>query len=402
MCGTGDVMGLSPKVYTVAANRLLILEDDPDVLHYLGEVGRLCQFEVMLAGSVAEFQDLYDSGDPSMIILDLLHDQADGFDVMSFLGRQQCRASIILVSGVDARVLEAARRVGLERGLAIIAATPKPVSFDELGSLLSAHREPEIEEWADELRRALDQDEFTVVYQPKVRIADGIVTGFEALARWLHPSRGLVGPDRFIPAAEAAGLISPLTDRVLAQAISDCAGWAVAGADVGIAVNVSAPLLASNGLLATLDHLTGRYHVPASRITIEITESLAVQHALRTMEVLSRLRMRGFGLALDDFGTGYSSFSMMARVPINELKIDRSVVTDMKDRPESQLIVRAIAALAEQLGLTVVAEGVEDLAICDWLGSVGVDQMQGFGIAAPMPSNDVLGWLSGRAQHTRA
>jgi EAL domain-containing protein (putative c-di-GMP-specific phosphodiesterase class I)/ActR/RegA family two-component response regulator len=382
----------------MAANRLLILDDDPDALHYLGEVGRLCRYEVALAGSAAELQGLYAACDPSMIILDLLHDQGDGIDVMSFLRRQGCRAPIVLVSGVDARVLEAARRVGVARGLNIVGAIPKPAPFDLLGTLLSAHREPELEEWAEDLRRALDHGELIVFYQPKVRIADGSVAGFEALARWAHPSRGLIGPDRVIPVAEATGLIAPLTDQVLAQAVADCAGWAAAGVNVPVAVNVSAPLLKSPEILDTLDRLITAHGVPATSITLEITESIALRSSLNTMEVLSRLRLRGFGLALDDFGTGYANFAMMARIPINELKIDRSVIAEVKDRPESQVIVRAIAALAHQLGLTVVAEGVEDLATRGWLEAVGVDQIQGFGIARPMLPRDVLGWLSGRAQ----
>lgn len=389
-------MRMDARVGSVAANRLLILDDDPNALHYLGEVGRLCQYEVTLAGSTTEFQDLYGTFDPSMIILDLRHDQGDGLDVMSFLGWQGCQVPIVLVSGVDARVLESARRVGLARGLTIIGAAPKPVQFDVLGALLSAHREPEPDEWVQYLRRALDNCEFKVFYQPKIRIADGSVTGFEVLARWLHPIRGAISPDRFIPAAEAAGLIAPLTDQVLAQAVADHAGWAAADVDVPIAVNVSPLLLTSPGLLNTLDHLIALHRVPATGITLEITESIAMRSSPQTMEVLSRLRLRGFGLALDDFGTGYANFSMLARMPINELKIDQSVIADIKDRPDSQPIVQAIAALARQLGLTVVAEGVEDLDICRWLRAVGVDQVQGFGIARPMPPSDVVRWLAER------
>jgi EAL domain-containing protein (putative c-di-GMP-specific phosphodiesterase class I) len=381
-----------------SANRLLIVEDDPSVLELLAEVGRLCRYEVALTGSTAELRAIYDTFDPSVILLDLRYDQGDAIDVMSYLTQHRCRAPIVLMSGLDERVLAAARRVGLEQGLAIVGATVKPVSMDTLGPILEAHRQPEIDEWADALRGAIDRGEIAVAYQPKVRLSDGRPAGFEALARWQHPTRGVISPERFIPMADAVGLIAQLTQHVLAHAIADCAAWAGAGHDLGIAVNIPASGLTCDRLLEDIVHLLATHGLPASRVTLEVTESTAMRDPLLSMAVLSRLRLRGFQLSLDDFGTGYSNLDLLQRMPFTELKIDKSFLSEIEANRHGQVIVRALVALASQLGLTTVVEGVEDLAICAWLRSIGVEQIQGFAIARPMPSTDVRSWLEGHSR----
>jgi EAL domain-containing protein (putative c-di-GMP-specific phosphodiesterase class I) len=380
-----------------SANRLLILEDDPGVLHFLAEVGRQCRYEVALTGSTAELRAIYDTFDPSVILLDLRYDQGDAIEVMSYLTHHRCQAPIVLMSGLDERVLAAARRVGLEQGLAIVGATVKPVSMDTLGPILEAHRQLEIDEWADALRGAIDRDEIAVAYQPKVRLSDGRPGGFEALARWHHPTQGIISPNRFIPMAEAVGLITQLTRRVLGHAIADCAAWERAGHDVGIAINIPASSLTRDRLFEDIVDLLAVHGLPASRVTLEVTESTAMRDPLLSMAVLSRLRLRGFQLSLDDFGTGYSNLDLLQRMPFTELKIDKSFISEIEANRHGQVIVRALVALADQLGLTTVAEGIEDLASCAWLRSIGVKQIQGFAIARPMPADEVCGWLEARA-----
>ena len=384
---------LDPSVERMTANRLLILDDDPDVLTFLGEVGRGHRYEVELTESIDELQASYGSFDPSLIVLDLQYAHGDGIEVLSFLKQRGCRAPIVLISGFDQRVLDTARRVGLDYGLAIVDALVKPIHPVRLGDVLEAHREPEIDEWAGELRAAIDRDDLTVYYQPKIQVADGRPVGFEALARWCHPSRGTIGPDQFIPLAEATDLIAPLTDRVLSRSVEDCASWAVTGHDLTVAVNLSPLLLAHDRLLPDLLQRLAQYHLPAARLTLEVTETAAMQNPALTLEILGRLRLRGFNLALDDFGTGYSNLAMLHRMPFNELKIDQSFVTDVNVNRESRVIVGALAGLARQLGLTTVAEGVEDLETWAWLHSVGIEQIQGYGIARPMPADRVVDWI---------
>jgi EAL domain-containing protein (putative c-di-GMP-specific phosphodiesterase class I) len=380
-----------------STNRLLILDDDPDVLQFLAEVGRQCRYDVALTSSSAELRDIYDTFVPSMILLDLRYGQGDAIEVMSYLKQHGCRAPIMLVSGVDERVLAAAQRVGLEHGLTMVGATVKPVSMETLGPILDAHRQPETDEWADALRSAIERDEIVTYYQPKVRLSDGRAAGFEALARWPHSTRGLIHPDRFIPLADTVGLIAPLTDRVLAHAIADCVSWLAAGHDLGVAVNFSASSLTREGLLEDIVQVLETHGLSASCVTLEVTEGVAMRDPLTSLEVLSRLRLRGFKLSLDDFGTGYSNLQLLQRMPFTELKIDKGFVTELKANRDSQVIVRTLVTLARQLGLTTVAEGVEDLAICPWLRSIGVDQIQGFGVARPMPPDEISGWLEGRS-----
>lgn len=382
------------RVRTVAANRLLILDDDPGVLSFLAEVGRERRYEVAQTATIDELQARYDSFNPTLIILDLQYAEGDGIEVLSFLRQRGCRAPIVLISGFDARVLESARRVGQEYGLFIVDALEKPLRLEALARLLEGCREPESDEWTAELRRAIEDGQIAVHYQPKVELAGGRLIGFEALARWYHPTRGLIEPDLFIPLAEQSGLIAALTDEVLIQAIGDCASWAIAGDGLTVAVNMSPQLFVNDDLLSNLVQILGQHRLPPANLTLEVTESAAMQDPASTMGTLSRLRLRGFGLALDDFGTGYSNLALLHRMPFNELKIDRSFITDVKDSRDSQVIVRAIAALAQQLGLATVAEGIEDLAVWGWLQEIGIVQVQGYGIARPMPADQVLDWIS--------
>jgi len=377
----------------MTSNRLLILDDDPGVLTFLGEVGRGYHYDVALTQSVDELRACYEAFGPSLIVLDLQYAHGDGIEVMSFLKQHGCQAPIVLISGFDSRVLETARRVGLEFGLTIVDALVKPIRADTLGGVLNAHREPEAEEWADDLRDAIDRDDLTVSYQPKVQVADGQLIGFEALARWSHPSRGSISPERFVPLAETTGLIGPLTEQVLDRAVRDRASWAVTGHNLTVAVNLSPLLLTDDHLLPDLLHRLGQYRLAPATLTLEVTESAAMRNPAVTLEILSRLRLRGFNLALDDFGTGYSNLAILHRMPFNELKIDRSFVAEVSGSHDSQVIVGALAGLARQLGLTTVAEGVEDLDTWAWLRSVGVEQIQGFGIARPMPAELVVDWI---------
>jgi EAL domain-containing protein (putative c-di-GMP-specific phosphodiesterase class I) len=368
-------------------------------LTFLAEVGRERHYDVVLTGTIEELRSRYTTFDPSLIILDLQYGEGDGIEVLSYLKDEGCRVPILLISGFDARVLETARRVGLEYGLTIVEALQKPLRLESLARVLEAHREPDSEEWTADLRTAIDRGHVTVSYQPKVELETGRLVGFEALARWQHPTRGPIDPDHFIPLAEASALIAQLTDEVLLQAIGDCASWSIAGHGLTVAVNMSPLLFTDERLLSSLLQVMAQHRLPAANLTLEVTESAAMQDPVATMGTLSRLRLRGFTLALDDFGTGYSNLAMLHRMPFNELKIDRSFVTDLKESRDSQVIVRAIAALARQMGLTTVAEGVEDLSIWDWLRSVGIEQIQGFGIARAMPAGEVLDWIGAYTPH---
>jgi diguanylate cyclase (GGDEF)-like protein len=248
-----------------------------------------------------------------------------------------------------------------------------------------------------ELRTALQSGQLEVHVQPQARLSDGAVVSGEALVRWLHPERGLVTPDEFIPVAERSGLIAPLTSRVLELSVRAIADWRAAGHDLGLAVNLSTRSLHDADLVEEVTRLLGRYDVPADRLTLEVTEGSVMADPARATALLHQLRDLGVRLSVDDFGTGYSSLSYLKRLPVHEVKIDRSFVANLGERADDVAIVRAIVDLGRHLGLEVVAEGVEDQETWDLLASMGCHLVQGWHLARAMPADDLVPWLHARA-----
>ncbi len=247
-----------------------------------------------------------------------------------------------------------------------------------------------------ELRRALDGNELHLHYQPKVDLKTRSVVGAEALLRWAHPKRGFVPPGDFIPLAEQTGLIRPLTRWVLDRAAGEARAWERAGRQIPVAVNISARSLHDGRIVDDVEEALLTHDLRSDRLQIEVTESAVMADAVRAADVLSNLASRGVTVAIDDFGTGYSSLGLLRKLPVHELKIDKSFVIGMAgEGGEDTAIVRSTADLAHNLGLNVVAEGVEDQWTLDLLASFGCDQAQGYHIARPMPGADFGGWLGG-------
>jgi len=249
---------------------------------------------------------------------------------------------------------------------------------------------------AAELRTALHADAVDVFFQPKAALRSGEVVGVEALARWSHPTLGAVRPDEFIPVAERSGLIGPLTTRVLEASLAAQARWRADGLDLGVAVNLSTRSLLDAGLPAEVGLLLQRYGVPGDRLTLEVTESSVMADPVRAVAVLHQLRDLGVRLSVDDFGTGYSSLSYLKRLPVHEVKIDRTFVAGLREDGEDLAIVRAIIDLGRHLRLDVVAEGVEDQETWDLLTSLGCGLVQGWHLAAAMPTGELPAWVAAR------
>jgi diguanylate cyclase (GGDEF)-like protein len=244
-----------------------------------------------------------------------------------------------------------------------------------------------------ELRRAVEQDQLRLFYQPKVDLATQTVQHVEALVRWDHPIRGYVSPDQFIPFAEQTGYIRAISHWVAENAIRQCAMWRKAGIELAISVNVSARELIQIGLPDTFAALLSRYDVPADRLWIEITESAIMDDPNHAIETLDRLNAIGIRLAIDDFGTGYSSLSYLKRMPVDELKIDKSFVMGMTENKDDETIVRSTIDLAHNMGLKVVAEGVESEAVLRRLADLRCDLAQGFHLSRPLPPERLEEWL---------
>jgi diguanylate cyclase (GGDEF)-like protein len=245
-----------------------------------------------------------------------------------------------------------------------------------------------------ELRAAIERGELAVHYQPKADVVTGRLLGMEALVRWAHPRRGSVPPEELIGIAEQTGLIRPLTLWVLNQALRQCRSWRRAGHSFDIAVNLSIRNLLDAELPADVLRLLSDLGLPASCLTFEITESSIMSDPVRSLAVLGRLREMGVHLAIDDFGTGYSSFSHLRRLPVDEIKIDKSFVQHLGSDESDLVIVRSIVDLGRNLGLRVVAEGVEDEAAWRELAILGCDVVQGYVLTYPLSGEDLEQWLA--------
>jgi EAL domain-containing protein (putative c-di-GMP-specific phosphodiesterase class I) len=240
-----------------------------------------------------------------------------------------------------------------------------------------------------ELRQAIERDELMLYYQPKRACHDGSLAGVEALVRWQHPRRGLVMPDDFIPLAEQTGLISSLSQWVLVAAVRQCRAWHELGLDIPVAVNLSMRDLHDPHMPETIERLLAEWNVPPELLHVEITESSLMIEPERALQTVIRLRGLGVQISIDDFGTGYSSLAYLKKLPVDELKIDRSFVSDVGVDPSDRAIVRSTIELAHNLGLRVVAEGVEDEATWQLLADMGCDEAQGYHLGHPRPAAEL-------------
>jgi len=248
-----------------------------------------------------------------------------------------------------------------------------------------------------ELRRAIDEADLALAYQPMIDLERGMIIGVEALLRWSHASQGPIGPDVFIPLAEHSGLIGRITTYVLEAAATQAQAWREAGLDLTVSVNLSVRDLQRPGLAAAIGATLERHELPAARLQLEITEGSVMDQPERALATLQELAGVGVGLSVDDFGTGYSSLAYLQRLPVNELKIDRSFVLGLAGSSSDGEIVRSTVGLGHNLGLSIVAEGVEDERSLAFLRDVGCDIAQGFFIARPMPADAVLEWARSSA-----
>jgi diguanylate cyclase (GGDEF)-like protein len=262
-------------------------------------------------------------------------------------------------------------------------------------------RSSDLLELAGELRQAIEHEQIVMHYQPKASLRTERIVGFEALARWHHPARGMVMPDVFIPLAEQTGLVGDLTYSAVTQALRECRTWLDVVPGVGVSVNLSPRRLLEPDLPAVVADLLAAARVPADRLTLEITEGSIMSDPAASIRALHQLRDLGVQLSVDDFGTGYSSLAYLQRLPIHEVKIDRSFITPMNHDRGAAAIVRTVVELAHTLGFNVVAEGVEEEETQMALADVGCDIQQGYGLSRPLPPEAVRPWLRDRRNARR-
>ena len=377
-------------------NKLLLVDDDDDVRQLIGEVAEELGFAVAATGNANDFLSAYRDFKPTLILLDLVMADVDGVELLRALSKRRCTAKVMVMSGLNAKVLKTAERLGASHGLEMIGALPKPVELDTLEAMLRSAWQEGGELTEEALAAAIKAGELTVHYQPKAQLRpDGTVPidGVEALVRWQHPTLGLVSPGSFIPLAEATGLIGPLTDFVVRTAAERLSAWRDAGLPLSVAINLAPQLLDDVDLPGRLIKHLKDFGLAGDCLVLEITESAAMGDGPNITEVLTRFRLKNIGLSLDDFGTGYSSLVELYRMPFSELKVDRSFVADIDDSEEARIIVRSIVDLARNLGLSVCAEGVETEPALHYLRSIGCDKVQGYLVSRALPAQDLFDFV---------
>jgi EAL domain-containing protein (putative c-di-GMP-specific phosphodiesterase class I) len=368
---------------------IAIVDDEPMFRSFAANVARSCGFEPYETASPAEFEDFVATRRPDVAMLELVMQESDGIALMCRLASRAVPMPFIIASRIDERILQTARRLGEARGLKIAGTLRKPLQASDLRALLARVADADAAPLAAALGEAIARDELTVHYQPCMDLRARRIVGVEALVRWQHPQRGIIAPAAFVPLAEDSGLIDGLTEVVLAKAIAQLARWRGDGLDLRCSVNFSARTLGNQALIERLCALCRAHDVDPAHLIVELTETATAHDLEQLREPLARLRACGFGVAIDDFGTGFSSLARLHQLPFSEIKLDRSFVAGMLHSRECRVIVKSTIDMAHDLGLRVVAEGVESAQLLHSLSLQGCDLAQGYGIARPLAAAQV-------------
>ena len=388
--------------------KIYIVDDDIQIAELLAATVESIGLNSQFFTSARQFIQL-SVKEADIILLDLNMPDIDGIEVLRTLGKNKCQAQLILISGHDRGVLHSAEQLAQAHSLNVVASFTKPIPIDSLMKLLIEICQDSSSQstvsgvvkalpTVGELRDAIIEKQLVLHYQPQVDVKTGELRGVEALVRWQHPERGLVFPDQFIDLAEKNDLIGDLTASVIAMSIEQSREWQGRGLTTKISVNISSDNITSLSLPEQLADMLSHNQLDPTRLTLEVTESALMGELVTSLDILTRLRMKGFGLSIDDFGTGYSSLSQLHKIPFTELKIDQSFIMSMTQDDESKAIVKTCILLGHELNMELVAEGVETQEILDALTVFGCDIAQGYHIARPMPAEALLDWAMTRSQ----
>ena len=336
-------------------------------------------------------------------IVDLNMPGMDGMELIRHLAEANSRVSLILASALDRTLIASVETMVKAYGITLLGAIEKPATIEKLQNLINLYRAPAalsespqaaLPRFAlEDIVHGLQAKQFGAFFQPKVEIANGRVTGVEALARWHHPHYGLVAPGAFIQHMEQHGLIDRLTWVVIESSVAACRAWSDLGLPLSVSVNLSLTSLEQPGFADQVIEYFAQRQMDAGCFIFEVTESVAMANVPHCLENLVRLRMKGFGLSIDDYGTGYSSMQQLLRIPFTELKIDQSFVSGASDNAALISILGSSLELARKLNLQTVAEGVETQQDWDLLRELGCTYAQGYWIAKPMAEAEFPDWI---------
>jgi EAL domain-containing protein (putative c-di-GMP-specific phosphodiesterase class I)/DNA-binding CsgD family transcriptional regulator len=372
---------------------MLVFDDDAAVGRLVTRVATLTGLEATAVTEPDAFRQSLTDAPPQVILLDLQLGVTDGVEQLRYLAEQRYGGAIVVMSGFDARVLAATATVAKNLELNIAATLAKPIRVTELEEVIERLKSVRQPLSGDDLLAAIRDNDLSLEFQPIVRWRPRALNKLEALVRWDHPEFGLISPCDFLPLAETnRATIDALTDWVIGAAVEACGVLRELEVDVPITVNVSTLNLHDITLPDRLARRLAAAGMPAEQLCLEITETAASRDTARMMDILTRARLKGFQLAIDDFGTGYSSLKALRQLPFSVIKIDRSFVTDMTTSPDSRAIVKSIIGLAANMNMSTIAEGVETEETAELLEYMGVDALQGYLIARPLPVEAIASW----------
>ncbi len=386
-----------------STQRILVIDDESDVSEFVSDAAQAMGLRCTATTDAKTFLDALTS-DTTLILLDLIMPEMDGVELLRVLGERKCKAGIVLMSGVGKRTLESAEQLTTALGLTIVGHLQKPFRLAQLEEVLERHampealpivrQAPEIVIPKAELQRAIEHDEFVLYYQPQIEIATGRAVGLEALVRWQHPERGLIFPDYFIGRLEEFELIDELGWIIAERGLREVSQFANGDGNVpNLSLNESVHSLHDLNFPDRFVSLVEKHGVPPENVTIEITESGLIKELSNTLDILTRLRMKRVKLSIDDFGTGFAMMQQLKNIPATELKIDKSFVLEMNGNDRNRIMVQKTIELGHELGMQVMAEGVETQEQFDLLRRYGCDGAQGYLFSRPIPPGEMVNWL---------
>lgn len=401
--------------------KVLILDDNNLTARAIANVAEFIGLSAKVTSDFKSFLEIFHDWQPQYLIVDLIMPDMDGVEVLGELGRMQIDAQLIITSGAGQQLLHAAARSAGAHGLNVLGILPKPFNPKAFRDLINAESissadhtfgqqlraENQINTLSvTDLEQAIYNHEIYLVYQPKISCISGALTGFEALARWHHQEKGFISPEKFIPLAEQHNLIDVLTLQVFEQALGFLRQLQAAESKLSshnrellLSVNISAVSLKSLELFKQIEMLCESNQIHPDQLILELTETAAMDDPVMSLDLLTRLRLRGFRLSIDDFGTGFSSMLALVRMPFSEVKVDKTFVMTSADSRESRLVIKAIIELAHSLNMQVAAEGIEDNAALELLRKMGCDQAQGYFIGRPMLPDAFIEWSNKSSEH---
>ena len=384
--------------------KILVVDDEIEIGEFIAAAAENLGLECIFTTDAIAMEQLL-TPDVGLIVLDLMMPEMDGIEAMRRLSELKCKAGIVLMSGISTRVLETAEKLARSLDLVVVGHLSKPFKISDLEAILLkqhpiGHKvvtktSPPFQMEDERLQAAVDRNEFVVHYQPQIDIATGAVIGVEALVRWQCPERGLLYPDSFLRRAEQMGLIDDLGWLVAERALDEVKQFASSdGVVPRLALNLSVQSLHDLNFPDRFIDTLHRHGTPMGSVILEITESGLINELSNMLDVLTRLCMKGIKLSIDDFGTGYAMMQQLLNIPATELKIDREFVMNMDLSSSDRVMVEKSIEIGHELGMKVLAEGVETAEQLGSLRQKGCDAAQGYFFSRALPFKDLVHWLA--------